>query len=173
MKSWFMDQTTGRFTAQHPVDLLFASTTFGAGCWEWSGEKNSKGYGRVALTRDGQRTRILAHKVAFEDAYGPVPDGMIIRHRCDNKACVRWSHLTYGTYSQNAYDAVKRGQIKSGPRFTHCKVGHPFSAENTYRWTSEKTGRTIRTCKECARRRNRHGARKRTGALPARYRRAD
>lgn len=159
--AWNVDAKTGRFLPTDPMDVLHNGLAFSAGCWEWQGELNSTGYGRVAISRAGTRQRFLAHKLAFEDAYGPIPDGMVVRHKCDNRKCARWSHLTFGTYRQNAMDAVRRGGIKSGYRLAHCKHGHAFTEENTYRWTSPAGGREMRGCKECMRRRNRHAARAR------------
>lgn len=147
--AWNVDRKTGRFVATDPLDVLYHGLTFGTGCWEWQGDKNNKGYGRVAITRDGKRQRFFAHKIAFDDAYGPIPEGMIVRHKCDNKACARWDHLTYGTYSQNGRDAVERGQIKTGQKVTHCVNGHEYTEVNTYRW------RGTRQCKACHREKNR------------------
>ncbi len=41
-------------------------------CWEWRGNRSSWGYGRFHLDR---RTRVAAHRVAWELTRGPIPDG--------------------------------------------------------------------------------------------------
>jgi hypothetical protein len=58
------------------------------GCWNWA-LSVVRGYGRVR--RDGVKR--FAHRVAYEDAYGPVPPGHDIHHRCENKRCVNPEHL--------------------------------------------------------------------------------
>ena len=40
---------------------------------------------------------------------GPIPDGMVVRHRCDNPPCFRLSHLELGTVADNNNDAAARG----------------------------------------------------------------
>lgn len=65
-------------------------------CWEWVGSK-SNGYGQVRI---GGRLR-FAHRVSWELANGPIPDGLVIDHRCVNPACVNPRHLRVVTVSQN------------------------------------------------------------------------
>ena len=80
-----------------------------ASCWEWIGERD-RGYGKFW---DGSR-RVRAHRFAWEMIHGPVPSGMVIRHACDNRACVRLSHLEIGTRADNNRDmAVRRRGHKS------------------------------------------------------------
>ena len=77
-------------------------------CWPWIGNKNGNGYGRFRGT--------MAHRVAYELIHGPVPDGLIVRHRCDNKPCCNPRHLLTGTAQDNSNDAMERGQIARGER---------------------------------------------------------
>ena len=76
------------------------------GCWEWTGSKNKWGYGK--FYRD--RKTIPAHRAAYEIAFGPIPDGLWIRHKCDNPSCVNPSHLESGTPTDNNRDTVTRGR---------------------------------------------------------------
>jgi hypothetical protein len=79
------------------------------GCWEWSGFRNLArgGYGYV----EGRR----AHRVAWELANGPIPEGLHVCHRCDNPPCCNPSHLWLGTDLDNARDKIaKRRQDHSG-----------------------------------------------------------
>lgn len=77
------------------------------GCWEWLGAKNRQGYGSVGV--GGGRTA-LAHRVAWEIDGGPIPLGLLVRHKCDNPACVRPAHLLIGTQKQNMADMYRRGR---------------------------------------------------------------
>lgn len=77
-------------------------------CWDWQGRKNDSGYGRYKSK--------MAHRVAYESVNGPIPDGMIIRHTCDNPSCCNPRHLIAGTHQQNSDDCVERGRQAKGTR---------------------------------------------------------
>lgn len=74
-------------------------------CIEWSGRRMPSGYGRVG----GQR---YAHRVAWESAHGPIPQGMSVLHRCDNPSCINIEHLFIGTQRDNMADCVSKGRHK-------------------------------------------------------------
>jgi len=75
-------------------------------CWPWTGAITTHRYGCVQFYR-----RVLgAHKVAYLLAHGPVPDGLQIRHSCDNPPCCNPAHLSLGTRKDNAADKVARGR---------------------------------------------------------------
>lgn len=78
------------------------------GCWEWAASKNTAGYGQVSLG-GGKIDR--AHRVCWQMVNGPIPEGMNVLHRCDNRACVRPSHLFLGTHRDNMQDALKKGRL--------------------------------------------------------------
>ena len=106
-------------------------------CWIWLGPKDRQGYGRfrVSPTSNGP-----AHRYAYELLVGPIPDGLTLDHvypRCQNKACVRPTHLEPVTGAVN-YQRFKATR-------THCKRGHEFTPENTY---IDKIG--ARQCRKCS-----------------------
>lgn len=77
-------------------------------CWEWQGCRD-RGYGRTSIGN----VSLHAHRVIFAHFNGPIPDGLIVRHRCDNPPCCNPAHLELGTHYDNAHDKIARGRARS------------------------------------------------------------
>lgn len=87
-------------------------------CWVWTGATTRDGYGRLwFFDRDSQ-----VHRVSYELHVGPVPPGKLVRHRCDNRPCVRPEHLLPGTIADNNRDTVERGRTHRGERVHSAKL---------------------------------------------------
>lgn len=89
-----------------------------SGCHIWRGSRNVGGYGR--LTRDG--AILSAHRVAWELANGPIPDGKVVLHKCDNPLCVNPEHLSIGTQKENVLDAIAKGRHTTSRRNTPTEI---------------------------------------------------
>lgn len=81
------------------------------GCWEWTGTKRN-GYGRliVGSRTDGTRHSVSAHRLSYELFCGPIPDGMEVCHKCDNRCCINPDHLFVGTHQDNIDDRELKGR---------------------------------------------------------------
>lgn len=81
-------------------------------CWEWKAALQKKtGYGLFGEMRTGR----LAHRVSYEIEHGSIPDGIFVCHRCDNRRCVRPSHLFLGTHQDNMDDMKSKGRAPFMP----------------------------------------------------------
>lgn len=83
-------------------------------CWFLRRKKGSEGTRAPSSKYDfvtAGSERMLAHRLAWEIFNGPIPDGMLVRHQCDNPMCVNWRHLVIGTPQQNVGDAIERNRL--------------------------------------------------------------
>jgi hypothetical protein len=77
------------------------------------------GYGRVHMHLDDKtRRQLTASRWVWLMANGPIPDGMVVRHKCDNPPCFRLSHLELGTVADNNRDAQARGHLGQAPKLS-------------------------------------------------------
>lgn len=78
----------------------------GGGCWEYSGFQSASGHCQFKMpTRSAG-----AHRAAYESTHGPIEDGWLVLHKCDNPPCCRPDHLYLGDAKQNAKDREDRGR---------------------------------------------------------------
>lgn len=88
-------------------------------CWIWLGYVNpTTGYGQVGFSVSGKRVTQSAHRVSWRLHRGPIPRSRpCVLHRCDNRRCVRPSHLFTGTRLDNTRDMIEKGRFRhfSGP----------------------------------------------------------
>lgn len=108
------------------------------GCWLWTAGKFSNGYGLFALGTK-PRKNALAHRYAYQQLIGEVPEGKDLDHLCRVRHCVNPAHLEAVSRSENLRRGKKR-QLK-----THCKRGHLLGNDNVY------INNNHRHCKECKR----------------------
>lgn len=112
-------------------------------CWLWTGATGDFGHGQITI----RYKRYKVHRLAWEEAYGPIPEGMQVCHHCDTPACCNPRHLFLGTQLDNIHDCLNKSRFK-GKAFlnsikTHCPQGHPYSGNNLI------TSKGKRYCRAC------------------------
>lgn len=91
------------------------------GCMEWTGAYEQRGYGKFCALPIGKALK--THRVAWVMANKkPIPEGLVIRHKCDNPKCVNPEHLEMGTQTDNCKDILDRGRTKGGAWEGHRKA---------------------------------------------------
>lgn len=118
------------------------------GCWLWTAAR-TRGYGKININGlAGGRKGVpqWTHRVAWILTNGPTD--LCVLHACDNPPCCNPAHLFLGTRQDNAADRDAKGRTFNGNAAkTHCKHGHEFTDENTFRFRNG----TQRGCKACRR----------------------
>lgn len=105
-----------------PVEYRFWSRVERRGdCWIWTGAKSSAGYGTFCRKATRPPKSELCHRVSWEWANGPIPDGLCLRHTCHTPLCVRPSYLTIGTHQDNMRDRDEAGRTLRGESHPRTK----------------------------------------------------
>jgi uncharacterized protein (DUF433 family) len=121
-------------------------------CWPWAARRGPQGYGAFRI--DGKDRR--AHRVAYQLSRGPIPDGLLVRHTCDNPPCCNPNHLLLGTHADNVADRRERKRTYNLKK-THCPNGHEYSGSNLY--VSALGYRGCRLCRSLAAQRSQRESR--------------
>ncbi len=124
------------------------------GCWVWTGAKRS-GYGRFSFLG---RT-MQAHRLAYEELVGEIPERLEIDHLCRNPSCVNPEHLEPVTSQVNTLRG--KGVCSANAKKTHCPKGHEYTSETTH--VGPNTG--FRSCRPCRADRERQRREKKKAAL--------
>lgn len=119
-------------------------------CWLWTAGVTHNGYGQFRIRNP--RRHVYAHRWAYEQIFGPIPEGFEIDHICHwasgcslgdaclHRRCINPAHMESVTHGENL--------LRSEPHLrTHCPQGHAFTDQNTYRWRGQ------RRCRQCGRER--------------------
>ena len=99
-------------------------------CIEHTGYRMPNGYGRKQKYGE-----TLAHRVAWMEENGPIPEGLEIDHLCNNRGCVNAQHMEVVTHAEN----MKRRQQRN----THCIHGHEYTDKD---WNATNGARQCRAC---------------------------
>lgn len=75
-------------------------------CWNWTGCQIRDAYGQIRY----QGRKWYTHRLAYTLTHGAIPDGLVVRHRCDNPLCCNPRHLELGSQADNNRDRDERGR---------------------------------------------------------------
>lgn len=87
-------------------------------CLIWQASFRTDGYGAVRINK----VLYGAHRASYMLHKGEIPKGMVVRHTCDNKACVNPEHLILGTQADNLNDMVLRGRSRTNEKHHNVKL---------------------------------------------------
>lgn len=81
-------------------------------CWPWTAAitKTRGGYGIYSFFVGNVSRTFRTHRAAWELTFGPIPNGLLVCHHCDNPPCCNPSHLFLGTVKDNATDMLLKGR---------------------------------------------------------------
>lgn len=103
--------------------ILQTVTRTEAGCWHRTAYQNGTGYTRIFCGPKGERMYLLAHRVMYVAAYGPIPEKATIDHICENRSCCNPAHLRIIPFGDNVLRS-KGNPFAINARKTHCIHGH-------------------------------------------------
>lgn len=106
---------------------LYTAVDNDSGCWNWTGGRDNKGYGRMSV---GSGQKIAAHRAAFSSHNNvEIPSHMLVMHLCDNRVCVNPDHLVMGSHKANMLDMKQKGRAARGSKHPLSKIAEEDIAE--------------------------------------------
>lgn len=120
------------------IDMNFWDKVLvGDDCWEWDAGRHSvTGYGKY-----GTNSKWLAHRSAYVQWHGAIPEGREVDHVCRNVGCVRPDHLRAVTHKEN--QAVLKVDV--------CAHGHDMTDPTNVYESPPGSRRPYRACRGCRR----------------------
>jgi len=115
-----------------------------SGCWLWDASVHKSGYPHFWC--DG--TMLYAHRYSYEQHYGPVPEGMLVMHRCDVCICVNPEHLTIGSNADNRADCSRKRRTNlKGVDTTgrDSKINRTRTSSRSAIWCHEDSNQKVAT----------------------------
>lgn len=91
-------------------------------CILWQHSVRDDGYGQKCLWINGKQKNVRAHRWIWEQAHGPIPDGLRVLHKCDVPLCINLEHLELGTQKKNLEQMYERGRGRKRSGSTHPRA---------------------------------------------------
>lgn len=112
-------------------------------CWLWRAAVMSADWPYGVIGSGEGRWNYHAHRLSYEWAKGPIPEGLMLDHLCRNPRCVNPAHLEAVTPRENTLRGV--GPSAQAALKGACPKGHPYAGENLA--VNERGHRNCRQCK--------------------------
>lgn len=120
---------------------FYQYTELDSGCWEWQGAISSGRYGHMWCVDKN----VYAHRISYALHYGPIPEGMLVLHKCDNTKCVNPDHLFLGTHQDNMDDCVNKRRIAHGSKNGQSKLNEEQVLEIKKELADSKDWHVVKT----------------------------
>lgn len=111
-------------------------------CWEWTGARNSSGYGSVgwhgAVYSAHRVAAWLSGLVSSPTAPADAASPTFVLHKCDNRLCCNPAHFFLGSFSDNMVDAYSKGRKRQrgGDAHTNAKLSNAQAEEIRKRYAA-------------------------------------
>lgn len=114
----------GRSIREHLIEkFLNGIRKLESGCWACDTAEGGGKYPRVKIDRGNFGSdRMSVHRLSYEHFNGPIPDGMLVCHKCDNPLCCNPDHLFLGDHKDNAVDASQKDRTNFGEKGTNTRL---------------------------------------------------
>lgn len=114
-------------------------------CWLWKAGRTKTGYGQFKIVG---RSPQKAHRIAYELAHGPIPNGpgyhgYVVMHVCDTPLCCNPGHLRLGTVQDNLRDMTEKGRRVGGAHGSRNPVARLTEDQVRYIRSSSRSARSI------------------------------
>jgi hypothetical protein len=109
----------------------------GKRCWIWQGRRTRGGYGRIKV--NGQD--IAVHRLIWEENYSPIPAGFEIHHLCENRLCVRPTHLQLRTHRNHMLRHARPVSVKERRARARIAAKHRYDQMKANGFRRSKNGK--------------------------------
>lgn len=103
-------------------------------CWVFKGTLLKNGYAQIKINKKKKS----GHRFVWELVNGPIPEGMCVLHKCDNRNCVRPDHLFLGTQKDNINDMFQKNRANKAKKFNDQQFRQMINLYNSGIYTKKK-----------------------------------